>query len=610
MAAIVREVLWTASEELHFTDGELELLLRELEMFGGNSLRNLARDGGVDYEEIAADVLKHVSGETPEGADIAELELRILAAIVTRLWAEGDDRRQGAIASQIDPGHAGRPDLLQTVRKVLGGGQPAIAAAALAAGFEDFTFRRLAGTMSVKAKEVIRNPKSLVTALAARSAPAAAALATAAAGVNQIAGEAYRITMPCVVRIAAIRQKQLLRRQCAAQATMRTAAASPGSPVVPPVWHVGTIESRSIVAASFDLAPEWRRGARALEPASIPGIDRLAPLLHAMPGLAAAMQQQSAQYVRVVVNGPLAKAADGNGLRGWVHDGTKFVEQARFYEDARLRNLVNSAAVFNIASTVVAQKHLADIQARLEAVEKGVLAIRAFQQDERKSTIEGSVTYLRQVGQRILGGDPAPDVRPVLEKLELELIRCQDHLETDLRNLSDSLTNLKVPPSLGTSALAALLKGEQIRFQALIEQWTLCQCARLAGSQLIEISDPGANLESRRQDLVRSATGMCGEGGIAEKISKLLEERTRTMSSLVESKSEIRARQLSLERRASLMLQPTLDRMRTQGYTPTLSSAREPDLTVALALRIDQAGCFEAYHLEAHESQLGERAPE
>lgn len=86
LPAVVREVPLKAKDEQVFLDRELRLLVRELQLFGGKSLRNVARGGGVSYRQIAADVLSHVSGEVAEEEEPAQqIELRVLAAIVSRL---------------------------------------------------------------------------------------------------------------------------------------------------------------------------------------------------------------------------------------------------------------------------------------------------------------------------------------------------------------------------------------------------------------------------------------------------------------------------------------------------------------------------------------------
>lgn len=85
--------------------------------------------------------------------------------------------------------------------------------------------------------------------------------------------------------------------------------------------------------------------------------------------------------MEVVIHGDLAKAADGNGLRAFSRASNgNFTEHARLYHADSLSNLVNAAAVWQIASVVVAQKHLADINKKLEDLQDGINRISDFQQ--------------------------------------------------------------------------------------------------------------------------------------------------------------------------------------------------------------------------------------
>lgn len=62
MASEVRAALESAKRKSKFSRGVLLLLIRELQHYGGNSIVNLFRRNGVPYAEIVADVLSHVGG--------------------------------------------------------------------------------------------------------------------------------------------------------------------------------------------------------------------------------------------------------------------------------------------------------------------------------------------------------------------------------------------------------------------------------------------------------------------------------------------------------------------------------------------------------------------
>ncbi|MDV2467513.1 hypothetical protein QR674_00720 [Acinetobacter chinensis] len=108
----------------------------------------------------------------------------------------------------------------------------------------------------------------------------------------------------------------------------------------------------------------------------------------AAPSLITQSTVAKSSIMEVVVNGSLVQAADGNGLRAFVQgaDG-KIIEHARLYNADTLSNIVNVGAVWQIASIIVAQKHLADISQKLDNLKDGIERIQDFQQTERKSSI-------------------------------------------------------------------------------------------------------------------------------------------------------------------------------------------------------------------------------
>lgn len=612
LPAIVREVLLQAKDEQMFLDGELRLLVRELQLFGGNSLRNVARGGGVPYRQIAADVLTHISGEVASNLEsTAEVELSVLAAIVSCLWSESDAGGRQKIAEALGfTVKAALPALDRILEVVRQGGVATVNAALLAEKFEHLSFGRVVDSVSMQVKSAARKPSlGLLAAVASRAIPIIAAAGTAGWGTQQIAGEAYRITLPCVVRIASIRQKDSMRLKVATSSHPLTTAISQDGDLAAngagASWHIGTTVDHPVLSASILGDLDWKTNARAVDRTHVAGIDRLAPMLQAVPGLSAAVVQSGSEYVRVVVNGPLAAAADGNGLRGWVHDGKHITEQARFFEDPKLHNLVNSAALFNIASAVVAQKHLADISERLESIEKGVAAIHGFLKDARLAEVTGAVAYLRQIASAVMTGAQTPAIRQKLEDFEASLTSIQHHLESDLRELRDSTQTMKDPGKLGTSEMAAALQAKQPKLLELIEQWTLCHAARLAACQLVSAFPGEVTLvQIRRRALTECVAEIFADTGVVEQIKTAMNARTREMNSILESKSETYARQLSLERWQINSLQPVLHRARQQVSGPNVLVSFQEQPAVVLALRMDTQDRLEAYHL----NQLDSRA--
>lgn len=607
LAASVKKTLQAAQKCAcgpggRFLEGEIRLLVRELQLFAGHSLRNAMRGGGVSYREVAKDVLQHIGGSCAPHASIEEIELSVLEQLVTLRWQLNDADELKAIASAAGVLEERNTPLSAIQRALRDGGEAAVAVARLpsVAVLPSFISSAKVDPRSTF-KRLMKNPAALVAVAAPRLAAVPLA---AAAAVHQAAGEAYRITLPSVVLIAGIRQREKSARSgsrpangAMTESSAGTATAgTTGLPVTE--WILGPSSEHAVLLASPLQQGAWQRGERRLVEDAKGDISRLAPLLQTLPGLAAAAQQQGTEYVRVVVNGSLAQAAGGDGLRGFVRaaDG-KFVEHARFYEDARLQNLVNSAAVFQIASAVVAQKHLADISARLDSIDKEIKKANAFLEESRRSVIVGAMDYLKQVAGPVLGGHRSLHVRQKFEDFEAELNSVQAHLTTDIQNLEVEAATLKDPSTIGTAGLTRSLGDLQLKLENLISQWTLCHRTRLAACQLVSALDGEDSLvKSRLSTLSRLAQDFFGKGGTVAAACGSVNARMANMTSKFESASETFARQIRLDRWHQVNLPRQLAECRAslEQHVPPMALGFGTSLVLAVRLQGQQP---EIYHL-------------
>ncbi|WP_141689751.1 MULTISPECIES: hypothetical protein [Aeromonas] len=119
----------------------------------------------------------------------------------------------------------------------------------------------------------------------------------------------------------------------------------------------GSWDEYSLSKASNELDPK--------------NISQFNHLLSSLPATATAGNSPQLMTCSIDFN-RLTQARDGSGALGSVIDPetNKFVAQARFHEADNLKNMVNTNLIFNLASQILAQKHLADINERLHAIEK------------------------------------------------------------------------------------------------------------------------------------------------------------------------------------------------------------------------------------------------
>ncbi|GAB3419988.1 hypothetical protein NX774_08160 [Massilia agilis] len=137
--------------------------------------------------------------------------------------------------------------------------------------------------------------------------------------------------------------------------------------------------------------------------------------------------------MEVVINGELTPAADGIGWRAFATGPNGITEHARLLDADKLQNMINCAAVWQLASVIVAQKHLADISRKLDEIAKGVRGISNFLDDERRSMVEGAYSWLRQAIDAVTAGEMTPAVRHQLEGVERDLESILNHLIREFR---------------------------------------------------------------------------------------------------------------------------------------------------------------------------------
>ena len=235
----------------------------------------------------------------------------------------------------------------------------------------------------------------------------------------------------------------------------------------------------------------------ALKAADLPGkrhaidvsgtkLSELNPLLQLVPNVLTAAEFGGDNYMRVIVNGPLALSRDARSFLPFVRgaDG-KVSELARMQDTGRLCEIVNRAMVWQFASVIVAQKHLADMSEKLDEIRQGIEDILTFLENERTSKIRGALRYLDQAIQNILQGGLDEAIRHHLEFVERDLISVQDHLETELKDVTEKIARIEHSDVFGTGDFTAKIKEHQARIYGVQQQWILCVRARAAYWQVL-----------------------------------------------------------------------------------------------------------------------------
>jgi len=187
-----------------FTEDERLLLAHEIQLFGGNSLANLARGGqGVPYLEILSDVASRLKVMHKAGDPAAILENALLETLAARAWDNMTDEEKTEFVKSF-----GFPSPVGIGPAALA----AIIAAIRASGFAAYKFAASA-TYAVARTLLGRNlafgaAAPLLKGMSVLSGPIGWAI-TAMWATFDLTSPGYRVTVPCVIHLAYMRKKWL-----------------------------------------------------------------------------------------------------------------------------------------------------------------------------------------------------------------------------------------------------------------------------------------------------------------------------------------------------------------------------------------------------------------
>lgn len=193
----------------------------------------------------------------------------------------------------------------------------------------------------------------------------------------------------------------------------------------------------------------------------------------------------------------LIQAKDGSGAIGAVfkEGSNKIGAQARFQEAKELKSVVTTGLLLNVASQVLAQKHLADINERLQAIEQQVKGIRQFLERSRLAKIETFQEHLQRIARLLEKGEPV-----LANSLDILAQKAQDvraevtHIRKDLENAHRDIQDFDCTSLFGSNDLRAALREKIDRVNHLQREYLLgMQCLLVAN--LILFVKHGGNQE-------------------------------------------------------------------------------------------------------------------
>ena len=231
---------------------------------------------------------------------------------------------------------------------------------------------------------------------------------------------------------------------------------------------------------------------------------RVLAAFHAVPDLLLAGAVAGKKLMEVEIYGDLTRAADGVGYRAFAVGDHGIQEHARLFDLDSLNTLVDVAAVWRVASVVVAQKYLHDINQNLTEIKSTVGAIGKFQRDEQRSKIESSYEYLFQVEKSLAAGERPIAVRHRMEDIEAEM----DSIQRHLKKLFDERLGSRVAHDemFGVDKLTKDLAAKVEDVDRIVHDYMLAAMTRLGALQMVAFFPDQKALIQARAERVRQST--------------------------------------------------------------------------------------------------------
>lgn len=520
MSDSVKGVLQDAKRQDIPDEETLRLLVRELQHFGGNTFVNLFRRNGVSYSEIVDDVASHLKMKVPAAASVEEKEALIIDCVFTSSWKKmsDDERRQILRGMGISASVSLDIPVWQKAALVANG---------LAQTTAGKVLPLIAGLGIGRVLGVLTGPVGL----------AITGLYTA----YDISNPAFRVTLPCVVQIAWIRLKNSRQFRLATQ---------PSPAMMPALtydqrWGFGhDMHQPALTVATIPSSESINTGA--MQEQDITAISRLGPLLQTLPSLATSAHVASHQYMEVIINGPLASVKDGPGFRGFSLGEKGIKEHAVLLSSDKLSQLVNAGMLLNVASAVLAQKHLADISKKLTEIVEAVREVSAFQNNARKSEIIGAIQYLQQITPVVIEEQCSPAIRQKLEDIEVQFSALQAHLLTDITAAGDKVAALKDRGLFGSTEITNNIQTQQKILDERIHEWDLAMKVRAQALHLLTHAEGNTTLVRRRQQTI--VHHYQEFESVVDKVEHQLHQRIQGISALTEQSNTTNANKVLLRK--------------------------------------------------------------
>lgn len=489
-----------------------DLIADEIQLYGGNTVSNLARGGkGPDYEEILFDVCQKLGIPSKRGwNELFHNEINLLRIYLPYGWEKlSSAEQENAVKISVDQ-----------AMDTYGGDKKTFLAASFLRGI---------------------------------AVPVAAGLLA-----KGITDPAYTVTIPCTLHITYLRWKVLNHMENHRKKTLAVTNVNglKNNQLVikcdSPIFLGEDADKPILTLALAEISKSNFVNWEPVSESDGSGMSRFNSLLQLVPGLATKAQVATTQYIEI--NIPLESLSLVKGstteYRAFVRGANgQFVEHAQLTmsKPENLTNLVNAGALFQIVSVVVAQKHLADISQKLTEINEAVNRVLEFQNDERKAKMTGAIDYFRQIAPSILACNLDVSFRQQIEKYEGDLLSVRNHLRGDIEKLNKEIESLNNSDMFGSDGMKQVIDKHQKTLFNLYQQQLLCIQARACGWQLL-LAFPGTEdiAKNRKRDIDQSLNEFSVNGKLVKQTIVEMDKKIRKLSAISNTALTLNQRKIDL----------------------------------------------------------------
>ncbi len=449
-----------SSRPAGYEQQQLELLGHELQQFGGHSAMNLTRrflkKSAVPYAEIVNDVFQKLNGSDAASRSVADKERQIALALFGAGWRElaPEDRFERATSTKVLAGLFNLKDALS----VSSGTAVGLSAASSAALF------------TVATTGFRLNPIG--------------AVATLGFGLHSSIAEAYRVTVPFVAQMGWIR----LRHEAPVTCSPATTTVAPDS--TPGASELVVQNGQGETLLKLNVLQRPPAGVHRALPTD--QINALSPLLANVPGLAALGEVSRGNYV--VCSLPfetLTKNANNDGsVRAFVRTGSKISEQASLSLPEDLQNVLLSGAVWNAVSSAVGQKHLHDINEKLNAIKRQLDSVLHELDEARWESLAGMIDYTQDLLDHYAQDGISHYAVQTLESQHSQITALRQFFDRKMKEELDVAQAVEADKLFGADSARQALKGSLTKMESWVSGYLQATQLQVVSSALRYMADP------------------------------------------------------------------------------------------------------------------------